>query len=205
MRIIKFCILFLLVYSQCKSQNADPIYIQGDSIYFKIRKIDSLRNYNIYQVYTFNASSKPYGILHASNIWFFQDPTATLAPISQTETIQFYSLNYSARDTSYDDLPEDWSLNSQIVLPFQSLTFSLNILRSNKEQRLKIKYIKLLDLCYNDFIEKIYANSSMWHKTYKKNEILLIVPNKWAAYNIALASWRQDEPTLIDANSNELQ
>jgi len=165
---IAISLLIFIIYGSCLAQN-------NDSVVFKIERVKKEKSFNLVSVRIGNFSRKPIAILHTASIFLWQDPPALLITFKRDSTNDYFSLNFAGRDSNYSEMIENWNLNAQLILPLQHFSFDIIIPVTAQQQQLKVDYIKLDDLHYNDFEQRIYQNAATWYETYKKRTKWLMV------------------------------
>jgi hypothetical protein len=143
---------------------------KSDSIYFKINKIDTASIDDYYSVLIFNGSTHPICILYSASLLPINLETPKLVPFKENSQTASFSFNYCAHDTLFDDLPnnENNNLNAYILLPLQKINFDISVPKLAKGKDLKVEYILLDNLHYEEFQRKIFSNAVTWYKIYKK-------------------------------------
>jgi hypothetical protein len=153
-----------------------PAAQSQDSILFTIIKIKSAELTGAYKLRAWNTSTKPYCIYHSAHILPQQIPPPLLPIFSQTDSTEEFRLSYSLKDAERDHFYEGDYLNGFILLPYQTLEFDFTIANTTVRKNLKVKYSRVDDLCYNDFVAGIFSNPASWHKGFVKEEKLLDIP-----------------------------
>jgi len=166
MKIITASIIFVLFHFIGSAQSTDSIFV-------KIVRKESGKEYNLYNLTIFNHGSKPAAILHSPYI-LWGDPAPKFALVKREPGIEYYSLNYAAKDTVYDHPLNN--LYAEIIIPLQRTSFDVAIPNSSNLQKLGMDYILLADLHYNNFKQKIDDDASKWYKEYEKNTNWINLP-----------------------------
>lgn len=148
-----------------------------DSLLVTVTKEKMENGLHLYNVTMKNFSDTPVCILHSIFINLFYDPAQQLAVIHSTSSAEFYSLSYSAKDTTIDYEGPINNFNAEIILPLQEIKFRLLLSStSNKVTSLEFEYARIANLCYPEFKQAIFRDATQWHKKYKRIQRAIALP-----------------------------
>ena len=139
------------------------------------KKPDSIKGYSLYHFEIKNLYFSPVCIIHSAYINLFEDPPQVLA-LFKKDTNDIFSLAYTARDTLNNYENTNPNRNGEVILPLQSIRFSLLIPDSKNERQLEFELFNLKEYCYQDFRNRIFANATNWYQQYTPRNRLVKLP-----------------------------
>ncbi|MBS1643400.1 MAG: hypothetical protein JST36_00030 [Bacteroidetes bacterium] len=99
-----------------------------------------------------------------------------LALYQQDKAKEYYSFQYSIRDTLYNF--ESLPYRAECILPYQTLGFKIRVRQSlkKKDQQLSFEYLYEPDFRYNSFM-KAMQKMTTWYLKYKRLEKIIELPH----------------------------